>query len=217
MISKRIREIAKLIKNDETVCDIGCDHGYLAAILRQNGNEEHIICCDNKKGPLDNAKSNLVYYDNIEFVLSDGATNITTVVNTVVMAGMGYHNVVDIISASKDYFSKVKKLILQVNMDVDKLRKWLNDNEYKIVDEVILKEYKWYQILVVEHGNQSLTEDEIKFGPVLLNKKEDIYKEYLLDNKAKIEEILTHISDDNEDYQIKRNELDLIDRIISQF
>ena len=59
MISNRIKEIAKLIDNTSSFTDIGCDHGYLALEARKNGNENLIICSDNKIGPLNNAESNL--------------------------------------------------------------------------------------------------------------------------------------------------------------
>ena len=38
MKNKRIEAIAQLISNDQSVIDIGCDHGYLAMALRDKAN-----------------------------------------------------------------------------------------------------------------------------------------------------------------------------------
>ena len=79
MNNKRIEAISQLIDNDESVIDIGCDHGFLAKMLRIKGNNKLIICSDNKIGPLNNARNNLIGYDNINFELTDGVDNIDTV------------------------------------------------------------------------------------------------------------------------------------------
>ena len=68
---KRLKEIIKYINNSDIVADIGCDHGYL---LKLAVDEKKIIkgyAIDNKVGPLNSAKNNLVNYENIVFKLSD--------------------------------------------------------------------------------------------------------------------------------------------------
>ncbi len=202
MISKRIKLIASLISNEESVLDIGCDHGHLAQQLRLNGNRAHIICSDNKIGPLNNARNNLTGYDDISFVLGNGAEKVTERVDTVVMSGLGYQTVTGIIEASPEYFALCDRLIIQINTLHDKLRIWLMENGYRIVDEKMIRDYGYYyQIMDIRKGEQKLSKMEIIYGPVLLRSREPVFIDYLNDQIAKKKEILTHIEETNSDHQ----------------
>lgn len=212
MISKRLRTIGDLISDNESVTDVGCDHGYLAIYLRQKGNTSRIICGDSKEGPLSQGRKNFAEagFNDIETVLSDGLKQIDTVTDVIVMAGMGYHTVIDIMTASEDKFAKADKVIIQVNTDVDKMRKWLNENEYAIIDEKIIKEYKYYEILVVRKGIQKLSEEQIKYGPVLLKEKSEVFLECYSQKARKLERIIGSLSDEHLDRPELQKQLDNI-------
>lgn len=175
MNNKRIEAISQLIDNDESVIDIGCDHGFLAKMLRTKGNNKLIICSDNKIGPLNNARNNLIGYDNINFELTDGVDNIDTVCDVCVLAGMGHNTVISIIENNEDYFRNCKKIIIQVNSVVAQMRQYLSNNKFQIIDECMVYDYKYYQIMVVKTGQQQLNELQIEFGPVLLEKKGEVF------------------------------------------
>ena len=175
MNNKRIEAISQLIDNDESVIDIGCDHGFLAKMLRIKGNNKLIICSDNKIGPLNNARNNLIGYDNIHFELTDGVDNIDTVCDVCVLAGMGHNTVISIIENNESYFRNCKKIIIQVNSVVAQMRQYLSNNKFQIIDECMVYDYKYYQIMVVKTGQQQLNELQIEFGPVLLEKKGDVF------------------------------------------
>lgn len=175
MNNKRIEAISQLIDNDESVIDIGCDHGFLAKMLRTKGNNKLIICSDNKIGPLNNARNNLIGYDNIHFELTDGVDNIDTVCDVCVLAGMGHNTVISIIENNENYFRNCKKIIIQVNSVVAQMRQYLSNNKFQIIDECMVHDYKYYQIMVVKTGQQQLNELQIEFGPVLLEKKGDVF------------------------------------------
>ena len=175
MNNKRIEAISQLIDNDESVIDIGCDHGFLAKMLRTKGNNKLIICSDNKIGPLNNARNNLIGYDNINFELTDGVDNIDTVCDVCVLAGMGHNTVISIIENNESYFRNCKKIIIQVNSVVAQMRQYLSNHKFQIIDECMVYDYKYYQIMVVKSGQQQLNELQIEFGPVLLEKKGEIF------------------------------------------
>ena len=175
MNNKRIEAISQLIDNDESVIDIGCDHGFLAKMLRTKGNNKLIICSDNKIGPLNNARNNLIGYDNINFELTDGVDNIYTVCDVCVLAGMGHNTVISIIENNENYFRNCKKIIIQVNSVVAQMRQYLSNHKFQIIDECMVYDYKYYQIMVVKTGQQQLNELQIEFGPVLLEKKGDVF------------------------------------------
>lgn len=199
MISKRIKEIANLIDNKYSFVDIGTDHGYLAQMARENGNKNLIICSDNKIGPLNNARKNLEKYDNILFVLSDGLKEITVQTDIAVLAGMGFKTVRNIVLDSIDYFRECKKIIVQVNNNVSDLREWLMNNDFRIIDEKIIFEYKYYEILVIENGKMKLNEQQILFGPYLLREKTKTFVDFYNSQKKKIKNIIKNLNDEHPD------------------
>ena len=197
MISKRLRTIGDLIDNEESVTDVGCDHGFLAVYLRQKGNTAHLICADSKPGPLSQGRKNLdaMGIENVDMVLSDGLREIDEVTDVIVMAGMGYHTG----GFRVDKFAKCRKIIIQVNTDSDKMRRWLNEQGYRIIKERILKDYKYYEIIVVRKGRQYLSEEEITFGPALLEEKSEVFRECYRAKRDKLARVVEKLPEEHED------------------
>ena len=217
MISKRLRTIGDLIDNDESVTDVGCDHGFLAVYLRQKGNTARIICADSKPGPLSQGRKNLEAFgfEDVEMALSDGLQNIEDVTDVIVMAGMGYHTVEHIMRESEEKFSRCSKIIIQVNTDSDKMRRWLNENRYAIVDEVILREYKYYEIIVARKGEQELSENQILFGPVLLEKKTETFEECYRSKAGKMIKVVENLPEGHKDRERLLEQIRLFEEISS--
>ena len=199
MNNKRIEAISQLIDNDESVIDIGCDHGFLAKMLRTKGNNKLIICSDNKIGPLNNARNNLIGYDNIHFELTDGVDNIDTVCDVCVLAGMGHNTVISIIENNENYFRNCKKIIIQVNSVVAQMRQYLSNNKFQIIDECMVYDYKYYQIMVVKTGQQQLNELQIEFGPVLLEKKGDVFLQCYQKQLSHFQSLLSTLPENHPD------------------
>ena len=199
MNNKRIEAISQLIDNDESVIDIGCDHGFLAKMLRIKGNNKLIICSDNKIGPLNNARNNLIGYDNINFELTDGVDNIDTVCDVCVLAGMGHNTVISIIENNESYFRNCKKIIIQVNSVVAQMRQYLSNNKFQIIDECMVYDYKYYQIMVVKSGQQQLNELQIEFGPVLLEKKGDVFLQCYQKQLSHFQSLLSTLPENHPD------------------
>lgn len=199
MNNKRIEAISQLIDNDESVIDIGCDHGFLAKMLRTKGNNKLIICSDNKIGPLNNARNNLIGYDNINFELTDGVDNIDTVCDVCVLAGMGHNTVISIIENNENYFRNCKKIIIQVNSVVAQMRQYLSNNKFQIIDECMVYDYKYYQIMVVKTGQQQLNELQIEFGPVLLEKKGEVFLQCYQKQLSHFQSLLSTLPENHPD------------------
>ena len=199
MNNKRIEAISQLIDNDESVIDIGCDHGFLAKMLRTKGNNKLIICSDNKLGPLNNARNNLIGYDNINFELTDGVDNIDTVCDVCVLAGMGHNTVISIIENNENYFRNCKKIIIQVNSVVAQMRQYLSNHKFQIIDECMVYDYKYYQIMVVKTGQQQLNELQIEFGPVLLEKKGEIFLQCYQKQLSHFQSLLSTLPENHPD------------------
>lgn len=199
MNNKRIEAISQLIDNDESVIDIGCDHGFLAKMLRTKGNNKLIICSDNKIGPLNNARNNLIGYDNINFELTDGVDNIDTVCDVCVLAGMGHNTVISIIENNESYFRNCKKIIIQVNSVVAQMRQYLSNHKFQIIDECMVYDYKYYQIMVVKTGQQQLNELQIEFGPVLLEKKGEVFLQCYQKQLSHFQSLLSTLPENHPD------------------
>ena len=199
MNNKRIEAISQLIDNDESVIDIGCDHGFLAKMLRTKGNNKLIICSDNKIGPLNNARNNLIGYDNINFELTDGVDNIDTVCDVCVLAGMGHNTVISIIENNESYFRNCKKIIIQVNSVVAQMRQYLSNHKFQIIDECMVYDYKYYQIMVVKSGQQQLNELQIEFGPVLLEKKGEVFLQCYQKQLSHFQSLLSTLPENHPD------------------
>lgn len=174
---KRLEQIVNYINKNDIVVDIGCDHGYLLkkAILNKNINNCYAV--DNKQGPLNNAKNNLQCFQNVEYILSDGLKNVNKDdINCAVIAGMGGILITKIINDSLDKFKKINKIIIAANRNMEKVREFLSINKFKIVDEsIVYEDEKYYEIIVANNGEQCLSEKEIIFGPILLQKKDSVF------------------------------------------
>ena len=175
-IDDRLKSIASLIETCNTIADIGTDHGYLPIYLIQTGICQKAIASDVAIGPLSKAIENIDKYelnDVISTTLCSGLNKIPSNVDTVIMAGMGANLIIDIINEAP---FKYETYILQANLNVDQLRKYLSENNFIIVDELVaFDNKKFYEILKVKQGHQSLTEAQIKYGPINLFNKSPLF------------------------------------------
>ena len=106
-LSKRLQSIYDMVPSGVTA-DVGSDHGKLIISLFENGVISKGYAIENKKGPynrLVKAINTHGVQDNVIPMLSDGISELPTDVDTVVIAGMGGFNVIDIFSIEAIYFS----------------------------------------------------------------------------------------------------------------
>lgn len=179
-IDDRLQDIASLIDNCTSIADIGTDHGYLPIYLIQKGVCKKAIASDVAIGPLSKAIENINKYqleESISTTLCSGLSKIPSDIDTVIMAGMGANLIIDIIYEAK---YKYGTYILQANLNVNLLRKYLSENNFVIVDEkVSFANKKFYEILKVKQGQQTLNEMQIKYGPInLVNKSPNFIKKW---------------------------------------
>lgn len=202
---KRLKTIVQFINEKDIVADIGCDHGYLLKMAIEDKNILKGYAIDNKIGPLNSAKSNLNSFSNIEFILSDGLISVDKDdINCVVIAGMGGMLINKIVEDSLTKFDKIKKIILCPNRNIDKVRSFFNEKGFMIVDEdIVYEDGKYYEILVIEKGEQKLNEKELFFGHTLLEKRNDIFIAKWQEYYNKIKKI-----------ENKSNEIKLIEEVL---
>jgi len=189
MLNKRLQAVSELVKPCDVLMDVGSDHGFLPMYLLQARIIKHAIIGDLNPGPLDQAKKNFKNYEhlNTTFVLSNGINGFIEAIDCVVIAGMGFETIQTIIEQDLNRFKDISQIIIQSNTKIEELRKYLNDNNFRIIDESIIKDRKYYYpILKVRYDtiHQDLNEKEVLFGPILIKKNSDVFINYLLFKKS---------------------------------
>lgn len=208
-LSKRLKQIAELVEEKSVVYDVGSDHALLPIYLIQNNICEKVYAGDNKEGPLEKAKKNIKKYNlekNIIPILADGVDKNIKDIDVVVISGMGYYTIKKILDNLNvdDY----KYFIVEANSDVNKLRKYLSDHKYNIIEEKIVYDEFYYEIIVFNNvKGRELSAFEVEYGPILLEKKEEIFKNFIDFKINKLIEINTIA---NNKYYDKIEELKLL-------
>lgn len=213
-LSKRLKKVLEYIDITDKVADIGADHGYLTIAMREKG-VEYLQVVENKKGPLERAKHNLMDFENIVFSLSDGISDLQPYIDTVTICGMGGLNIVEILNNNLDTAKKLKKIVMQANSKTYDLRSFLNKEGFEILDEDFVKDAdQFYEIIIATYKGivSPLTEDELYFGPKLLSKRLDDFLEYYLIMKNGIRKILSN--NPEREFHELMTKLDLIEKNI---
>ncbi len=165
-ISERLSLIASLIPLGDNVCDVGTDHGYLAAHLFLSGKYGKITATDIGKKPLENAKANLkrlgIY--GVDLVLCDGLEGVTRdKADTVIIAGMGGDVISGILSRAEFVRDKSVTLILQPMTAADSLRLYLADNGFEVTSEEALEEnQKIYSVMMCRYCGKPYFIDDVR-------------------------------------------------------
>lgn len=177
----RIDLIASLCKSSEVICDIGCDHAQVIVKAIKNYGVKYGYACDISEGPLKQAAINICNYnlqDKVKMILSDGFDNVDFDYDTAILAGMGGILISNILSKGLDKIRN-KKLIIEANSDVAKVREFLFSNDFIITDEyAIYDANKYYEIVVAEYGISTYDEYDIMFGPILRRQKPEAFVKY---------------------------------------
>lgn len=214
-LSKRLLAIYQMVDTGSIVADIGCDHGLLAIALIQGGIAPHVYACDLRKGPLSRAKAAIEeahLKSHITTLLRNGMDDLPTDVDTIVIAGMGFDTIKMILESHLDELSRYHKFIIQSNKHVEDLRRWISDHHFTIVEEDIVEEDHFYQIVSFTCSVSSeMDEDTILFGKSLYD--HPLFTAYWTHRKEKVSLILERMPKHHENYASVEN---LYQRITTQ-
>lgn len=184
-LSKRLYAVAKLAAGGKCLADVGTDHGYVPIYLVEETGLSHAIAMDINRGPLERAKENIRIHgleERIETRLSDGVAGLQPdEADTVVIAGMGGALTADILRKGREVLAAVETLVLQPQSEIFQVRRFLQENGYRIIEEDMeLDEGKYYPMMKVRHGLQPQWEDyEYKYGKYLIADRHPVLKEFL--------------------------------------
>jgi len=148
----RLSAIKSMVSRCNIAADIGTDHGYVAEMLLRDNTANKVIATDLNSGPLNRAIEYLTskgLEDQCDFRLGSGLTVINErEADCIIIAGMGGDLIRDILDTSQKVSLRTKQLILQPMSAIDKLRKYLFENNYIIEDELIVKELHHYYFII---------------------------------------------------------------------
>ena len=184
-ISKRLLCCASMVQSGSRVADIGTDQGYLGIYLLQSGAARHVIACDLRKDPLENARRNAKLFGvdgAMELRLSDGLEKILPdEVDTVVMAGMGGDLIQKILSQCPWRKREGLQFILQPQSAGNVLRRWLCEDGFEIQrEEPVQDGHFLYTVMDIRQGEPApLTPGTEYASPALLASGSPLVGNYL--------------------------------------
>lgn len=147
-LTQRLLAVARLVREDSSLADIGCDHGFLPVHLVLTGKIKSAVAADINEGPLASCRSLVNEYsleEKIKCVLSDGLSNISeNAVDDIAVCGMGGELIADILSKCPWAKSKDKHFIFNPMTHPEILRKYLCENGFEIGRDIIVKEGRHY-------------------------------------------------------------------------
>ena len=181
-ISKRLKQIASYVDDNSHIIDVGCDHALLSIYLVENKKNIKIVASDINEGPLQRAKENIKKYgleDKIEVSLANGLEKLDKETDTVIIAGMGYLTIKEILENGN--LSNIKTVIVSVNDDFTFLKRFMKKIRFSIQYEEVIEDHnKFYIIIKAVKGRKKykdkkiINEDYIKYLKHTLKKKKRI-------------------------------------------
>lgn len=165
-LSRRLMKIAEKVPSGSRIADIGSDHALLPVYLVQQGKVKYAVAGEVNEGPYESARqqvANAQLQSSVDVRLGDGLAVIRPEeVDTVIIAGMGGSLIVHILSSGQDRLHGVHRLVLQPNVGEETVRRWLDREGWRLIEEEIVEEDgRIYEILVAE----SAANDDLQLYP----------------------------------------------------
>ncbi len=170
-LTPRLKTIADMVEYRKAA-DIGTDHGKIPVYLIKNNICDQVIACDINEGPVSACRKNVKKYsfeERIKTRLCDGIRGIEiNECDSVIIAGMGGELISKIIDDSFEKSIKFKEIIIQPMSGIDKLRCYLAEKGFKIIDEkIIIEKDKVYNIIKILYDKPY----KISFREMYINDK----------------------------------------------
>ena len=173
-LSTRLATIADMIRNGETVADIGTDHGQLPVFLCGEKRCPKVIMTDVSEGSL--AKARLTGQGYLQAQAASGGTDMPLLearlgdglaplldgeADVVVMAGIGGGLMERILRADPAKSASMGRYILQPRRSPGELRRFLASAGYRILEEKLIPESRfiWEIIVCAPEGSRFITDN----------------------------------------------------------
>ena len=139
-LDPRLAAAASLIRRGAAVCDVGTDHGYLAAFLLQEKITDRVTACDINEKPLAAAAATAQKYQTeqgLTLRLSDGLCGVPAEeAEDIAICGMGGELIAQILEKCSYAKDGGRRFILQPMTQIPYLRSRLYSEGFAILREV---------------------------------------------------------------------------------
>lgn len=207
-ISTRLQMVVGEI-NCEALADIGTDHGYIPIYAIKTGRAKRAIACDVKVGPLGRARENIKLNNLDEIVETRLGSGLRVIedneVDCVSIAGMGGMLMIDILREREKLVMGLNRLVLQPQRDIKDVRKYLHQIGFRIINEEMTLDIregmgsKFYTVITSEPGiDDEYSAEEYLFGKLLILRKDDVLRKFLLNRISTYEKIIAELSKDSQ-------------------
>jgi tRNA (adenine22-N1)-methyltransferase len=213
-----MKAVAAMVTPGGILADVGTDHGYVPIALLQGQKIRGAIAMDINKGPLARARENIEaahLEDYIETRLSDGLQAMQPgEADTILIAGMGGELMLHILTEGQEACEAASELILQPQSDIRKVREYLREHQYRIVDEdMVCEDEKYYPMMraikVDENDVWEKMNEQTKaacdiYGPLLLRNGNPVLRRFLVREHGQLTWILQRLTVQQESDAIRR-------------
>ena len=232
-LSTRLQAVADFVTAGYKLADIGTDHAYIPIALVEQNRIPGAIAMDINEGPLQRAGEHIAenkMEKKIEIRLSNGFSALKKgEAESAVIAGMGGGLMIRILTEGEQIAKSLKECILQPQSEIERVRRFLLEEGYDILDENMVKDDgKYYTILKVcplkktsdkeelksgkeiKSGKRTemWSEPELKYGRFLLQNRNPVLREYLQREILIREQILAGL-DGKENRRIEQRRTEL--------
>ncbi len=166
-LSKRLEEIASFVSEDDNTLDIGCDHALLDIFLSLKYNKK-CYASDLRESALDMAKTNIKKYNANDVILLCG-NGLDVMprcdnVNTIILSGLGYMSIINILKNIKSY-DNIEKIIIESNSNPEEVRKYMIKNGFYIDKEsLVFDKNIYYVVTSYKKGKRKYSKIEKEIG-----------------------------------------------------
>ncbi|MBO5938124.1 MAG: SAM-dependent methyltransferase [Clostridia bacterium] len=154
-LSKRLRCAANFVRQGAYIADVGTDHAYLPIVLLAEGRICGGVASDINEGPIERARVNIREQGMSELLNAKQCDGLSDLRDDhpedILILGMGGELIARILSDAPWTKTPSIRLILQPMTHPEVLRTFLLREGYSIVDEVLVKDEKIYQIICAEY------------------------------------------------------------------
>ena len=184
-LDARLAAIAAFVPHGTVLADIGGDHAYLAATLVMDGIAPRAVVGDLSAGACAAARRTVGAQRltrEIDVRQGDGLSVLTPgEAESIVIAGMGGALITEILSGAPAVLACVQTLVLQPMNSAAKLRRWLYENGWDIVDETLAHAGgHLYEIIRAEHGAAEMPDEILLLiGAKLFEKRDPLLREHI--------------------------------------
>jgi len=181
------------------IADIGCDHGYTTIKAILSGKAVFAYACDINKGPLLKAEANIKkagLSNKVILKLGNGLMPLSgTNVDSLIISGLGGYQIINILNQGLKYTPNIRQIILQPMKEIKNMRMFMHKIGYRIKNENIINNRGIYYFILncIPGEEHEYSEAEYELGRVLMQKKTDLFKNYINKEINKTEAILNKI------------------------